>query len=133
RPHCPVISPMKNRLIPSLLLALAALVSTTLAAVPFADNVRDFDVKTNDLSPGRWAYGWFNGGSINNPKDPLRLFTQAYPESRIDQPHWAVDSRKRELCWVIMSDGRALVDNADVAWIYVVPEELAGSVRIPGA
>lgn len=115
-------------------LALLSFVGASLSApaAPVTDNVRDFDVKTNDLAEGRWAYGWFNAGSINDPKKPLRLFTQAYPEARFSMGNWAVDAKKREGAWAIVADGRAYVDRADVAWIYTIPAELAGSVRVAG-
>lgn len=113
----------------SLILSMYAL--PAVAAVPVADNILDFDAKTNEMHEGRWAYGWFNRGSINDPKKQLRLFAQAYPGNRVDSPNWALGAGG-VVCFALASDGRAFVDGADVTWIYTVPKELSGLVRITG-
>ncbi len=97
-----------------------------------ADNVRDYDENNNAIAPGRWAYGWFGGGGIEDQKKDLLLISQAFPQSRLNIPHWSVDSKKKELCWIMASDGRVWTDHAAMAWIYQVPEKLAGSIRFLG-
>ncbi|EIP99686.1 hypothetical protein OpiT1DRAFT_04214 [Opitutaceae bacterium TAV1] len=105
------------------------------AASSAANNIRDFDKDANEIVPGRWAWGWFNARSFSDPKQNLRLFTQAYPDTRLKQPNWTVDSKKREICWIVMADGTVRTDRADIAWIYQVPATLAasGQVKITGA
>jgi hypothetical protein len=100
-----------------------------------ANNIRDFNKDTNEIAPGRWAYGWFGVRSFADPKAKLSLFTSALqPERTGGQPNWAVDVKKRERAWVLLADGTAYADRADLAWIYQVPATLAasGQVKITG-
>lgn len=103
----------------------------TVDASVSADNVRDFDPRMNEIASGRWAYGWFNQGSANNPRSELRLFTQTFSGSKLAQPNWAVDDRN-VVVWALAADGSAYADGADLAWIYTVPEQMAGKVRLKG-
>lgn len=99
-----------------------------------ASNLRDFDKDANELAPGRWACGWFNARAFSDPKQNLRLFTSAYPTEKVQKANWAVDAKKRELCWVLFEDGNVRTDRADIAWVYTVPPALAatGQVKITG-
>jgi len=121
---------MKSLFLPLVLIFSAAL---SFGQEVKTDNVSDFDTETNEIAPGRWAYGWFGRGKVTDPRMSLRLFTNSYPEEKVRGKNWTVDIRKAEAGWTIVQDGRTYTDGAEIVWIYQIPAKLAGKVAIRGS
>ncbi|SDH06921.1 Chitobiase/beta-hexosaminidase C-terminal domain-containing protein [Leifsonia sp. 98AMF] len=93
---------------------------------PTTDNVKDYQLASNTIGPGRWSYEALS--------DTGATLLQKGGSGAFAADEWALDLTKPEHAWYVKADGSIGTDWRPIAQTYTVPDEADGKpVHLTGS